>query len=63
MGECLAVNKIKSDLHYCQEAMVFNQEGQPLQDIIVAGEIALVSLHCGVKDKGLHIITMHAVMR
>ena len=27
--------------------MVFNQEGQAKQDIIVAGIIALVSLHCG----------------
>ena len=36
MGKCFPVNKIKSDFHFCQQAiMVFNQVGQAKQNIVV----------------------------
>ena len=53
LGKGLAVKRIKSDFQFCQQAKVFNQIGQAKEDIIVAGERALISLygvaHCGWK--------------
>ena len=45
LGKGLAVvERIKSNFEFCQQAKVFNQIGQAKEDIIVAGERALVSL-------------------
>ena len=52
MGKCFEVNKIKSDFHFCQEATASTKKDTQ-QDIIMAGEIALVSLNCGAKEEGL----------
>ena len=35
---------------------MFNQLGQTKQDIVVAGEISLVSLYGGAKEEGLAIL-------
>ena len=43
LGKGLAVKRIKSDFQFCQQAKVFNQIGEAKEDIIVAGERALVS--------------------
>ena len=42
LGKGLAVKRIKSDFQICQQAKVFIQIGQAKEDIIVAGERALV---------------------
>ena len=42
LGKGLAVKRTNSDFQLCQQAMVFNQIGQAKEDIIVAGERALV---------------------
>ena len=44
LGKGLAVKRIKSDFQFCQQAKVFNQIGHAKEDIIVAGERALVGL-------------------
>ena len=49
----MAVKRIKSDFQFCQQTMVFNLIGQAKEDIIVAGERALVSLYGGAKEEGL----------
>ena len=49
----MAVKRIKRDFQLCQQAKVFNQIGQTKEDIIVAGERALVSLYGGGKEEGL----------
>ena len=51
LGKGLAVKRIKSDYQFCQQAKVFNQIGQAKEDIIVAGERALVSLYGGAKEE------------
>ena len=56
LGKGLAVKRIKSDLQFCQQAKVFNQVGQAKDDIIVAGESALVSLYGGAKEEGLDVL-------
>ena len=56
LGKGLAVKRIKSDFQLCQQAKVFNQIGQAKEDIIVAGERALVSLYGGAKEEGLDIL-------
>ena len=49
--QSLAVKRIKSDFQLYQQAKVFNQIGQAKEDIIVAGERALVSLYGGATDE------------
>ena len=56
LGKGLAVKRIKSDFQLCQQAKVFNQIGQAKEDIIVAGERALVSLYGGAKEEGLDVL-------
>ena len=56
LGKCLTVKRIKSDFQLCQQAKVFNQIGQAKEDIIVAGERALVSLYGGAKEEGLDVL-------
>lgn len=54
LGKGLAVRKIKSVALFRQQAKVFSQEGHVAkQDIIAAGEKALVSLYGGAKEQGL----------
>ena len=52
----MAIKRIKSDFQFCQPAKVFNQIGQAKEDIIVAGERALVSLYGGAKEEGLDVL-------
>ena len=47
----MAVKRIKSDFQFCQQAEVFNQKVQAKEDIVVAGERALVSLYGGAKEE------------
>ena len=56
LGKCLAVKRIKSDFQFCQQAKAFNQIGQAKEDIIVAGERALVPLYGGAKEEGLDVL-------
>ena len=56
LGKALAVKRIKSDFQFCQQAKVVNQIGKAKEDIIVAGEIALVSLYGGAKEEGLDVL-------
>ena len=56
LGKGLAVKRIKSDFKFCQQDKVFNQIGQAKEDIIVAGERALVSLYGGAKEEGLDVL-------
>ena len=56
LGKGLAAKRIKSDFQFCQQAKVFNQIGQAKEDIIVAGERALVSLYGGAKEEGLDVL-------
>ena len=52
----MAVKRIKSDFQFCQQAKMFNKIGQAEEDIIVAGERALVSLYGGAKEEGLDVL-------
>ena len=52
----MAVKRTETDFQFCQRAKVFNQIGQAKEDIIVAGERALVSLYGGAKDEGLDVL-------
>ncbi len=52
----MAVKRIKSDFQFCQQAKLFNQIGQAKEDIIVAGERALVSLYGGAKEEGRDVL-------
>ena len=52
----MAVKRIKSDFQFCQQTKVFNQTGQAKEDIIVAGERALVSVYGGAKEEGLDVL-------
>ena len=56
LGKGLAVKRIKSDFQFCQQAKVLNQIGQEKEDIIVAGERALVSLYGGAKEERLDVL-------
>ena len=56
LGKGLAVKRIKSDFQFCQQDKVFNQIGQAKEDIIVAGERALVLLYGGAKEEGLDVL-------
>ena len=56
LGKGLAVKRIKSDFQFYQQAKVFNQIGQAKEDIIVAGERALVSLYGGATEEGLDVL-------
>ena len=46
----MAVERIKSDFQFCQQAQVFNQVAAKY-DILVAGERALVSLSGAAKEE------------
>ena len=56
MWKCFAVNKIKSDFHFSQQAMMYNQVGHAKQDIILAGDIALVTLYGGAIGERLDVL-------
>ena len=52
----LTVKRIESDFQFRQQAKVFNQIGQAIEVIIVAGERALVSLYGALKEEGLDVL-------
>ena len=52
----MAVKGINSDFQFCQQAKVIDQIGQAKEDIIVAGERALISLYGGAKEEGLDVL-------
>ena len=56
MGKCFAVNQTNRDFHFCQQCRVCSQVEQAKQDIIVAGEKALVSLYGGAKVDALDVL-------
>ena len=56
LGKYLAVKRIECDFQFRQQAEVFNQIGQAKEDIIVAGERALVSLYGAPKEEGLDVL-------
>ena len=50
------MKRIESDFQFRQQAKVFNQIGQAIEVIIVAGERALVSLYGAPKEEGLDVL-------
>ena len=57
LGKGLALKKFKSNVLFCQQAEVFNSSWPVVKnDIVVAGENALVCLYGGASDEGLNTL-------
>ena len=57
LGKGLALKKFKSNVLFCQQPEVFNNSWPVVKnDIVVAGEKALVCLYGGASDEGLNTL-------
>ena len=62
IGKPVALRKLKTDAHFRVQAAVFSNTAAAKEDIIAAGERALVCLHNGRSGESLDFLALHKVL-